>query len=206
MDVDDRQHEESEFHIYPQPHRIRSKRYQDAGEEPVSPSLGSLFTYSGTFHFADLLDLSDIEGVETLDREKSNEVLQRISAHRNEIRNAIKDQVKATLVAEVFGGEVPHGLNGRNGGGWIMPDDAKTESTIRTDGGALSATQHLDLKVHLFHKRGDNPEAILAKTTDWIANLVARQIFEEFGRREEFVAASFDYPELFDPDWHNQEG
>ena len=85
MGVDDRQHEKSEFHIYPQPHRIRSKRHQDAGEESVSPSLGSLFTYSGTFHFADLLDLGDIEGGEALDREKANEVLQRVSTHRNEI-------------------------------------------------------------------------------------------------------------------------
>ena len=110
MDVDDRQHEESEFHIYPQPHRIRSKRYQEAGEESVSPSLGSLFTYSGTFHFADLLDLGGIEGVGILDREKANEVLQRVSAHRNEIRNGAANSNSGMRTLRIVSVELNHYL------------------------------------------------------------------------------------------------
>ena len=206
MGNEKRRQDESGFHIYPQPHRIRSQKRQEEGNASVTPSLGSIFDYSGTFVFSDLLDLSDIEGTGTPNDEAASKILERVSLHRDEVRRSIKNQVTATLQSEVFGGDVPHDLDDRaDVGGWIHPGDVQAESEINTEGDQLSATQHLHVKVHLFHEPGDDPRAVVAKTTNWIANVVARRVFEQFTFDRSFWNAADEHPELFDVEWHNQD-
>lgn len=171
----DRRHDGDGWYIYPQPGRINPMWLQLDGDPPTTASEGSFFDWKASFEFPDLGEVGDI------------------TERREEIRQRVRAGVEEMLRNEVNGGaDFPHDLDGdAEACGWIYAKDVRQETELDVHDGVVSASQQVDLRVYLWHDRGQDPKAVLGKTVDQISDVVANTILEEIDQLEAEEEAVF---------------
>ncbi|MBN4056098.1 hypothetical protein JYT20_00080 [Rhodothermus sp. AH-315-K08] len=160
-----------------------SKIVRPDGSTARVDSPGSRFAYSGVIDLPGLLDLSDIEEVESyrLSHETKRDIAILIGVRRREIEDRISHQVREKIRWDVFGGDdFPNEYRDREHIGAILyASDAQHETCLEIRGGELSGRHRLDITMHLWHRDGDNPKAALAKGVVQIAQSVASHVLRQ---------------------------